>query len=169
MNPSKENSVLENQDFTDNVTSSSNRQRRMVTGGQVVAFTVGISSFNLNHLGDYHTIIFDKAITNIGNAYSVNSGIFQTPLKGVYVFTLTMMVIPYHAEYLQIVVDGNLITDIAAFASSINEYVSTTRQWVLDLKAGSEVWIRTSPIGNRGEIHGHMHTSFSGFLLFQTA
>jgi hypothetical protein len=40
----------------------------MVHGGQV-AFTVGISSVNLKQLGDCHTIIFDKAITNIGNAY----------------------------------------------------------------------------------------------------
>jgi hypothetical protein len=139
----------------------------MAVSGQV-AFTAGISSADLTQLGDHHTIIFDKPITNVGNAYSVNSGIFQAPLKGIYVFTMTLMVVPRHSEYLDIVVDGNFINQIFADASSVDDVISTTKQWVLDLNAGSEVWIRTSTYENRGEIHGAMHTTFSGFLLFET-
>jgi hypothetical protein len=139
----------------------------MVTGGQV-AFTVGISTPDLTHLGEHHTIVFDKPITNIGNAYSHTTGIFHAPLKGIYVFTLTLMVVARHKEYLEIVVDGNVLNDILADASSVDDVVSTTKQWVLDLNSGSEVWIRTTSYDNMGEIHGYMHTVFSGYLLFET-
>jgi hypothetical protein len=139
----------------------------MVAAGQV-AFTAGISTFDLTHLGDHHTIVFDKPITNIGNAYSLTTGIFQAPLNGIYVFTLTLMVVARHSEYLEIVVDGNALNDIFADASSVDDNVSTTKQWVLDLNSGSDVWIRTTSYFNNGEIHGNMHTAFSGFLLFET-
>ena len=132
-----------------------------------MAFTVGVSSPDLKNLGVQQTIIFDQEITNFGSAYSTNSGIFQAPLKGIYVFTLTLMVIPRHSEYLDIVVDGKCINQILADASSVDDFMSTTKQWVLDLNTGSEVWIRTSSYGNIGEIHGTMHTTFSGFLLFE--
>ena len=133
-----------------------------------VAFTVGVSHADLMHLGDHQPIIFNNEITNYGSAYSTNSGIFQAPLKGIYVFTLTLMVVPRHSEYLDIVVDGKFINQILADASSVDDYMSTTKQWVLDLNVGSEVWIRTSSVQNMGEIHGAMHTTFGGFLLFET-
>ncbi|XP_045194692.2 complement C1q tumor necrosis factor-related protein 3-like [Mercenaria mercenaria] len=141
---------------------------RSVASSCQIAFTVGVSVVDLTNLGDHHTVIFDRAISNIGNAYSTTSGIFQVPLKGAYVFTLTMMVLSRHSEYLEIVVDGNRINDILADASSVDDFMSTTKQWILDLNSGSEVWIRTSSYQNHGEIHGTMHTLFSGFLLFET-
>ncbi|XP_060608025.1 uncharacterized protein LOC132760136 [Ruditapes philippinarum] len=158
---------IQHKDKPDNLTTYQNSYKRMAVSGQV-AFTAGVSNADLTQLGDHHTIIFDKPITNIGNAYSVHSGIFQAPLKGVYVFTMTLMVVPRHSEYLDIVVDGNLINQIFADASSVDDFISTTKQWVLDLNVGSEVWIRTSTYENKGEIHGKMHTTFSGFLLFET-
>jgi hypothetical protein len=138
----------------------------MVAAGQV-AFTAGVSTADLTHLGDHHTIVFDKPITNFGNAYSISTGIFQAPLKGIYVFTLTFMVVPRHSEYLEIVVDGNALNDIFADASSGGDFMSTTKQWILNLNSGSDVWIRTSSFENMGQIHGKMHTVFSGFLLFE--
>jgi hypothetical protein len=78
------------------------------------------------------------------------------------------MVIPRHTDYLEIVLDGNIIFDVLADASSVDGYVSSTKQCVLNLNVGSVVWIRTSSTANVREIHGNMHTTFSGFLLFET-
>lgn len=133
-----------------------------------MAFTAGVSANNLQNLGIHHTIVFDQAITNIGNAYHPNSGIFLAPVKGAYVFTLTMMSVNYKREYLEIVLDGVAISDIVADASTVDGVISTTKQWVLEVNQGSEVWVRTSSYQHSGEIHGSLHTLFTGFLLFNT-
>ncbi|XP_060608026.1 complement C1q tumor necrosis factor-related protein 3-like [Ruditapes philippinarum] len=163
---STENYDLQSQAYVDKVTRHKSLHKR--TPSSQVAFTAGVSSADLTDLGYHHTIIFDYPITNIGNAYNHYTGIFQAPLKGVYVFTLTLMVIPRNTDYLELVLDGNIMFDILADASSVDGYVSSTKQCVLNLNVGSVVWIRTSSTGKVREIHGNMHTTFSGFLLFET-
>ncbi|XP_060591223.1 complement C1q tumor necrosis factor-related protein 3-like [Ruditapes philippinarum] len=134
-----------------------------------VAFTAGVSSQNLNNLGDHQTIIFDNVITNIGNAYHPHTGIFTVPVKGAYVITLTMTVEPDQVQWLDLVVDGFVINFISAGQGSIHNYASTTKQWILDLVTGSEVWVwKTADLSEHRDLHGHMNTIISCFLLFQT-
>ncbi|XP_053400795.1 multimerin-2-like [Mercenaria mercenaria] len=140
-------------------------QKRLFPADGRVAFTAGVSVPDLVNLGVHHTVIFDKVISNFGSAYHPHSGIFLAPVKGVYVFSVNLMVNSRHAQYLQIVVDGTLITDMYAGALGVDDSISTMRQWIIEVNKGSEVWIRTS---GQGEVHGHMHSGFSGFLLFET-
>lgn len=52
-----------------------------------------------------------------------------------------------------------------ADGGNVDGYVSFKRQWIIEVSKSSEVWIRTK---GQGQVHGHMHTSFVGYLLFQT-
>ena len=47
-----------------------------------IGFTACVSVGDLDNLGDHHTILFDKIITNTGSAYHDNTGIFIAPFKG---------------------------------------------------------------------------------------
>lgn len=109
-------------------------------------------------------------ITQIGNSYNPKTGIFDVPFDGAYVFTLTMAVNGRHRQYLEIAVDSVRINDIFADASSVNDYTFTTKQWILKLKRGSKVWIRTTNYNNvQRQIYGYSHTLFGGFLLFKSS
>ncbi|XP_060591217.1 uncharacterized protein LOC132746157 [Ruditapes philippinarum] len=153
-------------------TSHFNRQRSMISGQTSlqanIAFTAGVSVENLHNLGHYQTIIFDQVITNIGNAYHEHTGIFTVPVKGAYVITLTMTVEPNKVQWLDLVVDGVYINYISAGLGSTDNYASTTKQWILELDTGSEVWFRKTSDNNDQDLHGNMNTIMSGFLLFQT-
>lgn len=133
-----------------------------------VAFMAALSN-NLGGLPDLATLVFDSEITNVGHAYQPATGIFTAPVKGVYTFTLTFMVEPNHHEYVELTVDGRVISgNVLATAVNTNDYESTTREWVLEINKGAQVLIRTSNFGNEGFIHGNLHTVWSGFLLFET-
>ncbi|XP_060579446.1 uncharacterized protein LOC132736352 [Ruditapes philippinarum] len=88
-------------------TSHFNRRRSMISRQTSlqsnIAFTAGVSAYNLHNLGNHQTIIFDHVITNIGNAYHPHTGIFNAPVKGAYVITLTMTVEPDGVQWLDIV------------------------------------------------------------------
>jgi hypothetical protein len=120
---------------------------RFLFSGQVsiqthIAFTAGVSVDNLHNFGIHQTIIFDRVITNIGNAYHPHTGIFNVPVKGAYAITLTMTVEPDKVQWLELVVDGGSTYYISAGQADARDYASTTKQWILELQSGSEVWVR---------------------------
>lgn len=47
-----------------------------------IGFTACIQKSTLKHIGNHHTIMFDRPITNIGHAYHPNTGVFIAPLNG---------------------------------------------------------------------------------------
>lgn len=127
-----------------------------------MAFTVCIGPPVLADLGVHHTIIYDRIITNVGDHYSPNSGIFTVPRDGLYQFFLSANVLASHYIVLELVVDGNLIDDMLASALHGNDTQVGADMWVLELKEGSEVWVRTL---HAGEVRGDCHTTFTGVLL----
>ncbi|CAC5367220.1 unnamed protein product [Mytilus coruscus] len=56
---------------------------------QIVAFSAYMSKTEDNP-SSHHTLVFDIAQTNIGNAYNKYTGSFVAPVAGVYVFALTI-------------------------------------------------------------------------------
>ncbi|XP_052819345.1 complement C1q tumor necrosis factor-related protein 3-like isoform X1 [Mya arenaria] len=134
-------------------------------GNGPTAFTSCVGVKDLTNLGAHQTIIFDRIITNYGQAYRNSTGIFHAPINGVYAFHLSAMSRPNHSLYLNFVHDGVIIDGIYSSAQGITEVESVGEMWTLEMKQGSEVWIASS---GQGEIHGYCHTMFSGFLLFET-
>ncbi|XP_060579445.1 complement C1q-like protein 3 [Ruditapes philippinarum] len=152
-------------------TSKLNRQRsilpRQVSIQTHIAFTAGVSVLNLHNLGINQAIIFDHVITNIGNAYHPHTGTFIVPVKGAYAITLTMTVEPNKLQWLELIVDGGSTYYISAGQADARNYASTTKQWILELHTGSEVWVRKKGAAHT-DLNGFMNTIISGYLLFQT-
>jgi len=81
-----------------------------------------------------------------------------------YVFHLTAMSSPHKTQYLQFIKDGTLINHVYPDADNSADYGTSGNMWVMELDAGSEVWIQTQ---GAGQIHGNCFTVFSGFLLIE--
>lgn len=122
---------------------------------------------DVHNFGEHQTVIFDKAITNVGNHYHTSTGIFTAPYSGVYVFHVTAMVNGDKEVYLEIIKDGIYIDDMQVNASGDPGEDAASEMWVLKLSAGAEVWIRNG-YHNNNDLHGNCFTAFTGFLLYYT-
>ncbi|XP_045209284.2 cerebellin-1-like [Mercenaria mercenaria] len=140
-------------------------QKRQIPADGRVAFTAGLSA-QIPNLGSHHTVIFDSVVTNIGNAYHPNSGVFIAPYKGAYVFNVKMKVPPRHKLHLQLVVDGKVVFDLGVEIPSSTDYESANEEFIIEVNQGADVFVRSD--ANGGLLYGYMRSLFSGFLLFET-
>uniref|UniRef100_A0A671MM30 Cerebellin 11 n=1 Tax=Sinocyclocheilus anshuiensis TaxID=1608454 RepID=A0A671MM30_9TELE len=114
-----------------------------------VAFTASMSATESTNRGRFSTenkLIFDKVLTNIGNAYDPITGVFTAPVKGVYYFRYSGSAFSSHDMGLSI------FKGTTRFVSSY-EYNSGERNdqmangAVMELDVGEEVhmrlWIRS--------------------------
>ena len=56
----------------------------------IVAFHAS-QSRELSHLLERHLVVFDSVQTNVGGAYSTETGKFVAPVPGVYVFSTSLL------------------------------------------------------------------------------
>jgi hypothetical protein len=119
--------------------------------------------------GPLHTIVFDVPVTNLGNGYNYQSGIFTVPSSGVYVFSWTITCSPLGFVYTQLVANDDPVGAIITNSQNNDDWLSTTGLVVKLVNKGDEVYVRTNPIHNiSGDIKSsstHYHTSFSGWKL----
>lgn len=127
-----------------------------------VAFCTELTHI-LSNLGPKQTIVFDDVITNFGNAYNKNDGIFTVPVEGVYVFTWTTMAKPDYYQGTELVLNGKHVS--YAWAAETAGYNTASKTVILHLQQGNEIWIRTDAAGGANYLHNHGHNSFVGFLL----
>ena len=131
-----------------------------------IAFTAVVSPPKLENLGSGQTIVYDKIITNYGDAYCNITGVFVAPVNGLYVFEMSLMTDPENRQYLELVTDGTTIIRNYGHALGAKHIVSSSRTATTKLSRGSKVWIRTVPIPNHGTgtVHGYCYSTFSGWL-----
>ncbi|KAL4225811.1 Complement C1q-like protein 4 [Mactra antiquata] len=136
-------------------------QRKMLVGNEM---TVAFFSKLANHIknpGAHQQIVFEQVVTNVGNGYNNFSGDFRAPVRGVYVFSTTIMAdtraYTYHFQYM---LNGSAISNIY-----IDNGGTASQEVVLDLQQGDTVAIHSLDPGHA--IYGHGYSSFSGFLLQQ--
>lgn len=108
---------------------------------------------------------FDNVITNIGGAYSRNTGTFTCPKVGVYVFAWTVHASTRYIDT-QLVRNGALVGETMAGDSNTYSGIGTGVV-VVQLSQGDEVWVRIAEFYPattviRGDIRA---TEFSGFIL----
>ncbi|XP_043100893.1 cerebellin 11 [Puntigrus tetrazona] len=133
-----------------------------------VAFTASMSSTPSAHRGPFSSetkLIFDKVLTNIGNAYDPVKGVFTAPVKGVYYFRYS------GAAFSSQDMGLSIFKGTARFVSSY-EYNSGERNdqisngAVMELDVGEEVymnlWIRTWIFVDRR----YNYSTFTGYLLY---
>ena len=118
----------------------------------------------ISNLGAGQTIVFDKVITNVGNAYDNMTGIFTAPVRAVYVFEMTLMTDFGKHQYLELVQNGQHI--IWNYGQAANQLDSSSRTVTVELAKGAKVWIRTKNNASHGSgvVHGHTFSTFSGWL-----
>ncbi|XP_078311036.1 uncharacterized protein LOC144618570 [Crassostrea virginica] len=147
-------------------------QRRILSGGgstgHVVAFYAFLSQSD-NTPGQHHTVIFDTEITNIGSAYSPNTGVFTAPMTGVFVFNWNL-----YSGY-----RGDLVSNLMVNSDNkggrrsdsaiVDEDHSSSGCVVVALNQGDEVYVIThSTHSIKGPIISYprlYESSFSGWLL----
>ncbi|XP_048055134.1 complement C1q-like protein 4 [Megalobrama amblycephala] len=109
------------------------------------------------------TLTYRKVFTNIGNAYNPITGIFTAPLKGAYMFRVSVYgYAPYEATAV-IVKNGEQV--VIAHEYQDQHQLNSSNGVVLILEVGDVVYVR---LWSNRRIYDSQnnHNTFSGYLLF---
>ncbi|KAK3576842.1 hypothetical protein CHS0354_002636 [Potamilus streckersoni] len=128
----------------------------------LVAFFAQLS-VSLTDLGMNQIIQFNNVVTNIGEGYYPNLGIFIAPVKGLYVFHVRVMVASGMRQYLAIVKDGVWTQPLYPTALGDQHPNIDSVTIVLQVNKDSAVWVRAE--SGSGYLHGNKFSIFSGWLL----
>jgi hypothetical protein len=121
---------------------------------------------HLEHAGIHQTVVFDVAVTNIGNAYNKHIGVFVAPVTGTYVFSTTLVSRHFASAHAQFAVNGTAITNMYVSGGNSGSGDDTTSQTiVLQLQQGDDVAIQN--LDSDKGFYGVSHSTFSGFLLYE--
>ena len=150
--------LYENGDFLCTI-SGGGRQSGIADEG--VAFSATVSPHDYGPLGKNQVMIFDRVLTNIGNAYHAHSGIFTAPVHGVYFVSVTVSgwVHTMGHSYLHVMQSGNSLCSIWAARGD-----QSSQTLILRLKKNDEIYVINSVASDI--ILGESYSSFSGFLIF---
>ncbi|XP_008426681.1 cerebellin-1-like [Poecilia reticulata] len=110
----------------------------------------------------YHTLEFKKVITNIGNAYNPETGIFTAPVKGLYYFRFTGVVGRTGKLNAGLKKNGE---NIVAIYHKAGTQASASNGVALELEEGNrvyvQIWENDLTIADQSRL-----STFSGFLVF---
>ncbi|XP_039474492.1 complement C1q tumor necrosis factor-related protein 3-like [Oreochromis aureus] len=131
-----------------------------------VAFSASLLDHGNGHTGPFNTqitLIFKHVVTNIGNAYNPQTGIFTAPVRGVYHFDWSLY------EH------GNIAAGVVLFRNGENIFivyehqptggVTASNAASLLLEVGDQVSVRLWANSRVYDSENH-HTTFSGHLIF---
>uniref|UniRef100_A0A3B4CI22 C1q domain-containing protein n=1 Tax=Pygocentrus nattereri TaxID=42514 RepID=A0A3B4CI22_PYGNA len=132
-----------------------------------VAFSASLLAFGSGYTGPFSSVtsplIYKKVVTNYGNGYDSNTGIFTAPLKGVYYFRFYA-----HCH------TGNQMAVSLYKNDKVQCSVFSERPWtngnasngiVLILEKGDQIYTKLWDKSWVYDDH-ESYTSFGGFLLF---
>ncbi|KAM9335819.1 complement C1q-like protein 4 [Symphorus nematophorus] len=110
------------------------------------------------------TLVYNKLVTNIGNAYNPATGVFVAPVAGVYSFTFF-----YHAggeqiAHLSLMKNSDFIVRTSDHKSGSDTADNGGNAACLQLQRGDQVFVRMTA---GSHVWATDHTSFSGFLICQ--
>ena len=103
-----------------------------------VAVKVGLSE-NVK-LVNGQRLVYDKVITNVGNAYDVKSGLFIAPVDAVYIFAVNSCSTVGNWDKMLIVQDGKEIGRVMS-GESTNFNACSSDSTAAYVTTGSAVWV----------------------------
>uniref|UniRef100_A0A668RN94 C1q domain-containing protein n=1 Tax=Oreochromis aureus TaxID=47969 RepID=A0A668RN94_OREAU len=133
-----------------------------------VAFSASLLDQGDGNTGPFNTettLIFKHVVTNIGNAYNINTGIFTAPVRGVYHFEWHIGANgdASHAVYALLFKNGERI--FTAYEVQPSHYVTTSNGASLLLEVGDQVLLHLATNSKIYDNQNHLST-FSGHLIF---
>ncbi|XDV25936.1 hypothetical protein PO909_029760, partial [Leuciscus waleckii] len=149
-----------------NLTLSQVEELRKENRDREIAFSASLMQSGSGYIGPFTTEItltYRNVFTNIGNAYNPVTGVFTAPLKGAYMFRVSVYGHgPTHsAAY--IYKNGERV--VLAYAGQPQVVFNASNGVVLILEVGDVVYVRLWS-GARIYDSQNNHSTFSGFLLF---
>ena len=115
---------------------------------------------NSEHLGQNQDIVFDNAVTNVGNAYNRHHGTFTAPTKGVYFFSVTLFDPENTMTWGHFMVNNDIIAKLAIYGNQSSNFI------IVELNQGDSVSVQNTALDKF--ITGDRYSTFGGFLLFET-
>ncbi|XDV25870.1 hypothetical protein PO909_029705 [Leuciscus waleckii] len=132
-----------------------------------IAFSAAlVQSGGRNYIGPFTTgitLTYRNVFTNIGNAYNPVTGVFTAPLKGAYMFRVSVFGIGPTAATADIYKNEEHV--VVARAYQPEQGLNSSNGVVLILEVGDVVYVRLSS-GFRISDDQYNRNTFSGFLLF---
>ncbi|XP_048022288.1 multimerin-2-like [Megalobrama amblycephala] len=153
-------------DEISNVTLSQVEELRKENRDREIAFSAGLMESGSGYVGPFTTeitITYRNVFTNIGNAYNPVTGIFTAPLKGAYMFRVTVYGHGGTGSSASIYKNGKHM--VVSFNYQAQDRVNSSNGVVLILEAGDVVYVRLGTNTRIADSENN-HNTFSGFLLF---
>ncbi|CAC5389431.1 CAPRIN2 [Mytilus coruscus] len=147
-----------------NGTSQNKRVLPFTTNPVNVAFHANVNG----HIGlnDNEVIRFDRVNTNLESSYDGNTGLFQAPTPGYYVFFVHFLVLAQKRLEARIVKNGNLIQSAFAGTQDVGQGPGSNLA-IVRLVQVDRIWIKVhEKYHDTGDILDGPWCTFSGFLLY---
>ena len=127
--------------------------------GALVAFTADLSKTVITTKEG--SLVCDHVLTNIGNGYNKETGVFTAPVEGTYLFLLTLAADCKNSASTAkaLIMLGDRIIGIA-YCKGSNW---STGHAVAEIDSGEKVWLKVD--GDAKYSFGESWTTFSGMLL----
>ncbi|XP_048010474.1 uncharacterized protein LOC125244431 [Megalobrama amblycephala] len=130
-----------------------------------IAFSAGLMQSGSGHVGPFTTEItltYRNVFTNIGNSYNPITGIFTAPLKGAYMFRISIFGVE-GTTYAAIYKNGERM--VIAHDIQPKDRMNSSNGVVLILEVGDVVYVRLWANSRIYDDQRNFNT-FSGYLLF---
>ncbi|ROL52268.1 Complement C1q-like protein 4 [Anabarilius grahami] len=131
-----------------------------------IAFSASLLESGEGYTGPFpteFTLTYRNVFTNIGNAYNPITGVFTAPLKGAYMFRISVFGVGPTTSAASIYKNGKHV--VMAYTNQPQSYLHSSNGVVLILEVGDVVYVRLYP-NTRILDNWNNHSTFSGFLLF---
>ena len=119
------------------------------------------------YYGEHQPVLFNRVLSQFGNAYNPVSSTFTCPVTGVYVISVTVTSIIGDRMRCQIMWESSVY--LSAYGDNDGStYNSASATQIIECAAGERIWIRSNgSSGNTmyGDGSAFRLSSFCGFLL----
>ena len=145
------------------------QQRYLLNGLESPLGFTAYVDHDIQHLGVYQSIIFNRVLFNDGAAYNNASGIFTCPVNGVYLFFFQVGTRDKKQIVAKLVANNVNEVDAIADTELLPNEAQGSNMAILRLGQGTHVWVenyRHPDQGVEGDPTDRFST-FSGILLYQ--
>ncbi|XP_067224654.1 caprin-2-like [Chanodichthys erythropterus] len=151
-----------------NLTHSQVGELRKEIRDREIAFSATLMKSGGGNIGPFTTeitVTYRNVFTNIGNAYNPVTGVFTAPLKGAYMFKISIYDHASQSNPSTVSLMKNEEKVVVAHAHQAQYVVNSSKGVVLILEVGDVVYVRLWSGRRIYDDHNNLNV-FSGYLLF---